>query len=69
MAEVLSRHPVPAGGEPRRLKGLSLLRPNSQPAPLGLATLLRRASLGAGRAVGLLLESRRAGGKGNTVVT
>jgi GT2 family glycosyltransferase len=65
MAEVLSRYPVPANGESRRLRGLSLLRPNGQPAPLGAPTVLRRASLAAGRAVGLLLERRRANGRGN----
>lgn len=60
MAEVLSRYPVPASGGRRRLKGLSLLRPNAQPAPLSASTVLRRASLAAGRAVGLLVEGRRA---------
>ncbi len=59
MAEVVSRYPVPADGQPRRLKGLALLRPNAQPAPLSTPTVLRRASLAAGRAVGLLLERRR----------
>lgn len=63
MAEVLARYPVPATGAPRRLTGLALLRPNGQPAPLSAPTVLRRASLAAGRAVGLLAERRRASGR------
>jgi GT2 family glycosyltransferase len=59
MAEVLSRYAVPGTGATRPLTGLAALRPNGQPAPTGLATFLRRASLAAGRAVGVLLERRR----------
>jgi hypothetical protein len=69
MAEVLSRYPVPGDGEPRRLKGLSLLRPNAQPAPFSAPTVLRRASLAAGRAVGLILTRGRASLRGDPAAT
>jgi len=59
MAEVLSRYPVPTPGGPRRLTGLFLLRPNAQPAPLTIPSILRRVSLAVGRTVGLIGEWRR----------
>jgi glycosyltransferase involved in cell wall biosynthesis len=59
MAEVLSRYPVPMPGGARRLTGLFLLRPNGQPAPLTIPSILRRISLAVGRAVGLIGEWRR----------
>jgi GT2 family glycosyltransferase len=59
MAEVVSRYRVPATEGPQRLAGLALLRPNAQPARIGVAYVLRRASLAAGRVVGLLRERRR----------
>lgn len=64
MAEVVSRYPLPATGTARRLSGLALLRPNGQPAPLTVPSVLRRASLAAGRAVGLVAERWRAGAGG-----
>lgn len=63
MAEVLSRYGLPSTGASRRLSGLALLRPNAQPAPLSVPGVLRRASLAAGRAVGLIFERRRANRK------
>lgn len=66
MAEVLSRYPVPGAGGSRRLTGLSLLRPNAQPAPLTIPSILRRISLAVGRAVGLIREWRRAAKGGVT---
>lgn len=60
MAEVVSRYQVPSTGTPRRLTGLALLRPNAQPARLSVPGILRRASLAAGRVVGLIAERRRA---------
>lgn len=59
MAEVVSRYRIPSSQTPQRLIGLGLLRPNSQPAPLCLAGLLRRASLAAGRVAGVICERRR----------
>jgi GT2 family glycosyltransferase len=60
MAEVVSRYRVPSTGVPRRLTGLALLRPNAQPARFSVPGILRRASLAAGRIVGLISERQRA---------
>jgi GT2 family glycosyltransferase len=63
MAEVVSRYRLPSIGNPQRLRGLALLRPNAQPAPRSVPGFLRRASLAVGRVVGLFAERRRANAK------
>jgi len=59
MAEVLSRYRIPINGTLHRLAGLALMRPNRQAAPMGIPYFLRRASLAAGRFVGIVMERRR----------
>jgi GT2 family glycosyltransferase len=68
MAEVISRYPVPSSGAPQRLSGLARLRPNGQAAALTLPSLLRRASLAAGRVMGILHERHARAPKGTTGV-
>ena len=63
MAEVLSRYPLPSTGASRPLRGLALLRPNGQPTEISVPWFLRRASLAAGRVVGLFVEGRKAKGR------
>ncbi|MEM7339172.1 MAG: glycosyltransferase [Actinomycetota bacterium] len=58
-SELVSRRSVP--GEHSRRRGLRLLQPNGQPAPVrGWPWYVRRGSIAAGRLVGLVAEHRRA---------
>lgn len=62
MSEVLARHGVPAGGDWAPAGGLRMLRPNGQPTShRTVMGVMRRASLGVGRVVGL--ASERMGGR------
>jgi glycosyltransferase involved in cell wall biosynthesis len=56
MSQVLKRHGLPDGAAGRVPRGVALLRPNGQPAPRSIMTIMRRGSLAVGRVVGLLHE-------------
>ena len=60
MSQVLMRYGLPEGSGWSHPRGAALLRPNGQPGgSRSAAGLLRRASLGVGRAVGIVSETVR----------